>query len=586
MGRGMAGTCSYTHDLEGDTWECPHDADREYCLFHRPVADKSDEAVASALRERANRAGDESKEFVGARFGDLDLAFARLDAPDNYPVSLVDATVEGEFRLTSGAVEQPLVLDGMTVEGEAACENVAFGAECAAAGARFERGVDFQGSAFAERLRMSGARFGGPANFHAVEFGESVDFGRTDFAAAAEFALCRFGGDVDFDDARFAGQADFESVRVRGKADFRGVRFGAAAEFRDAAFERSVAFGDRSGTDAEVDHRASTTESVFEFEGALEHVDRRTGVTPEDRAVDGDRPHFGGRAGFVDAEFVEEVTFQGVRFAGRPVLRDATFRDPLVVVAPAVEDGVIDLRDSEIPDGTLGQPAGGGVVYDLQGATLGEVTVESGEGSAFEQCRLLHTTFDGFDFGQYRDALAASDWRIHTTGGALDSSPSLGDLEATYLKAKNGADAVGDNKAAAEFFRRQLLYRRRLHGSRVLDGEGVRERAVAAGRWVANGLLDLSSGYGERPSRVVVFSLLAILGFAPLYWLIHPEPIYPSVGPFGYVVFSFESFATVIHAGGPPIPGWDVRFLAEVEAFTGAFLIALFVFTLTRSINR
>jgi hypothetical protein len=99
-------------------------------------------------------------------------------------------------------------------------------------------------------------------------------------------------------------------------------------------------------------------------------------------------------------------------------------------------------------------------------------------------------------------------------------------------------------------------------------------------------LLQLSSGYGARPSRVVLFSLAIILGFTPIFWILRPNPPYPSLPVLGYLLVSFESFATGIRAGGPELTDPAVRLVSEIETFIGAFMIGLFVFTLTRSINR
>jgi uncharacterized protein YjbI with pentapeptide repeats len=588
-------TCRYTHELDPGVWECPHSADGDgLCVFHRPVEETPEGAAAAALRTLANEEGKHCKEFVGARFDDLELAFARVDAPDNHPVTLLDAHVGGDLRLTSGEVTQPLVIDGITVEGETVCENTTFGAECAAADAEFRGGADFQGAEFRERVRLENATFGGPANFHAVEFDETADFEWVDFAAPADFARAEFAGDAVFTGSRFAATANFDAVQVGGKADFRASRFGGRSVFHDARFEESVAFGeptdtDRSTVEVQYHDGQRPTESVFEFEGVLEHVTRRGATPTDDRVLPDDTPHFGGETEFVDVEFVEEVDFQAVVFGAPPVFRDAAFRDSVAFHAPRVDGNVVDLRDSEVPGGLLGQAEDGRVVYDLEGAVLGDVKVQAGQGTPFEHCRFVHTTFEGFDFGKFRDSVAAANWRIHTTLGELDRpTPSGGDLEATYLKAKNGANAVGDDKAASEFFRRELEHRRKGYRVRFREADSLRGRVLPAARWTANALLETSSGYGARPSRVILFSLAIVVAFSPLFWgLLQYEP-YPSlpVTELGYVLVSFESFATGMRFGGPVLEDPTVRFVSELETFVGAFMIGLFVFTLTRSIDR
>jgi hypothetical protein len=590
----MAATCRYTHDLEAGTWECPHDADETgLCVFHRPVEETPAGAAGDAFRALANEPGKDCKEFIGARFGTLDLAFVRVDAPDNHPVNLLDATVHGDLRVTSGEITQPVVMDGITVDGETVCENTKFTAECAAAEATFRGRADFQGAEFHERIRFENATFEAPANFHAIAFQETVDFEWTDFAGPVDFARSTFEEAAIFTGIRVAGQASFDDLRIEGKADFRSSRFADSVDFHDARFEESVSFGEPTATDRSMVHVQHHTgrrpaDSVFEFEGALEHVARRR-VSPENqRVVDDDKPQFGDEAAFVDAEFLEEVRFECVSFTATPSFLDVSFRELVEFREPTVEEGVINLRECTLPGGLLGQTEDGTVVYDLESATLGDVRVEAGRVSPFEHCRFVHTTFDGFDFGKFRDSVAAADWVIHTTlDDRDDTSLTNGDLEATYLKAKNGANEAGDNKAAAEFFRQELAYRRRSYAERVRTGQGT-ERLVAGARWCANSLLDASSGYGTRPSRVILFSLVIVVLFAPLFWALRPAEPYASlpVPGLGYLLLSFESFATGMRFGGPTLDSPVIRFISEIETFIGAFMVGLFVFTLSRSINR
>lgn len=210
--------------------------------------------------------------------------------------------------------------------------------------------------------------------------------------------------------------------------------------------------------------------------------------------------------------------------------------------------------------------------------------------SSLDHFRLLDTTFEGFDFGRYRTSLRASDWTVHdVVPGVLPEDvthePSVGELETTYLKTKNGADDVGDAKAAAEFFRKEMAYRRRQHACRVRDGtEPLRVRARATWQLLANVALGLTSGYGERPSRVVAFSVGVVVFFTGVFLLFGPETPYGS--RVGSLVLSLESFVTLVLGGAQPVDDPVVRLLAQVEGFSGVFLVALFVFTLTRSIHR
>ena len=62
----------------------------------------------------------------------------------------------------------------------------------------------------------------------------------------------------------------------------------------------------------------------------------------------------------------------------------------------------------------------------------------------------------------------------------------------------------------------------------------------------------------------------------------------PSTAPFGlgYLLLSIQSFITFILGSNPVDAGFGPQLLSATEGFIGAFLIAVFVFSLTRSIHR
>ena len=157
-------------------------------------------------------------------------------------------------------------------------------------------------------------------------------------------------------------------------------------------------------------------------------------------------------------------------------------------------------------------------------------------------------------------------------------------LITTYVLARNGADRVGDVDAASRLFRNEMLQRRRRHREAIGNG-GVSWGTVrAAVDYASNVLFDLSSGYGERPGRVLLFSGLVVLVFTGIFAALLPRPPYGN--PVGYGLLSLESFVALILGGGTEQSALAVRLTATLEGFLGAFLIALFVFALTRSVER
>ncbi|AZH25103.1 pentapeptide repeat-containing protein [Haloplanus aerogenes] len=488
---------------EDGVWRCPHDAPEgaDRCLFHQPVDAKDDRAVEEALLSKIDTIGKEPKQFIGARFGTLDLDHRIIECGDNHKIDLRHARFEGETNLRYAIVRQPLSLEGALFQQRPICTEVTFEGE----------------------VYLSKATFAEPVRFVEAEFAAGVWGYKTTFAEA-NFHMARFGGPVDFSEATFD-----------------------KAHFREAEFETVVRF-------------KLTTFSHATFSGS----------------------RFGDRVYFDQATVPHRVNLQKTVIGASASFEDLDLADGSCC---------IDLRETAIPDGRLYLPEHGTLVYDLTSARLGNVELADGEPptALFDHFRLLHTTFDGFDFGSYREALHSAEWCIHDVveipGLEATRPPSDGDLESTYLKAKNGANEIGDTKAAAEFFRREMLYRREQYWPTVLDpSEPITARIAAAGRWGANTLLNLTAGYGERPSRVIGVSVGTILVFSGLFAIAQPIPPYEM--PIGYLILSLESFITLVLGGAEDVGSPWIRLLAQIEGFVGAFLIALFVFTLTRSIHR
>jgi uncharacterized protein YjbI with pentapeptide repeats len=535
---------SYAAELDlpaaADGWRCPRASGSDtadQCLFHRPVADKTPaetaDALLAAIREpTAPRYGtvEAAKCFVGARLPALSLAHEVLESADTRPIDLREATFEGAFDLSRARVAQAL--------------------DCR--GAVFEAAVDFDLSTFEHAVGCNFARFESEATCRRVTFQGDLRCRKAEFRESLVLSAVTVDGET------YAQDASFGSLLAAG-ATFEGT-----AVFRGATVDGACRFG--------------------------------------------------------DAVFADETDLQGVRFGGETTFADAVFRERTRLDPESVVDAPIDLRRATIETGRIDGPAPADhspdrptpdgrastrVLYDCSESTLGAVTV--GSTTSLAQFRVRETRFHGFDFTQssLRDGLADRNWALPVDDAASDEGYGvLGDLallrtdasavtaryaprESTYLRAKNGADGEGHGNAVAEFFRKEMACRRRLHLAGVLErGRRRRDRLRSLYRWAANATLEAVSGYGERPSRVVGASVLTIGCFSLLFALTWPgAPPYGSPG--GYLVLSIESFVTLVLGGAAEVRSpWWLRLLAEVEGFLGVFLVALFVFTLTRSIHR
>lgn len=208
----MAG-CSYTfpedHPDAVSTdrqWECPHPAhdSAERCVFHltaeqKDALDIDHDTVARALERCIEDRGRRNKEFVGARFRDLDLSHYVFKAPDNYPLDLSHACITGDLDLSHSDFFQPLLLERSSIEGQLLAENTTFNSY-----------VRFNGTTIQQYADLSDTVFGSSAQFRDTAFlGRGTEPDYPDFVAS-------------FSRTTIQGRAIFHGARFQGRVDMRG----------------------------------------------------------------------------------------------------------------------------------------------------------------------------------------------------------------------------------------------------------------------------------------------------------------------------------------------------------------------------
>lgn len=561
------------HDLSigavRETWKqqadlpdsCPyevHDASDNFCLCHMPPEErraagiKNDDIVSWIQDQLQNSVSDMSVySFVGARFGQLNLSSERLTVDNNRPL---------DFRFMT-------VQDGIT------CVDTVF-----------DQAVRFKGARFGTQDDQHSVIDSNPSANHFIDFNAPIEFTRATFNDTADFKFALFATDVSFNNATFAagmfnyadfaGRADFMATTFNGKADYSKARFQCAAmlngTYRSAAIYNYTAFHDT------VSIWTTTFNRKAEFWATTFHGD-----------VNGTYAEFNGRTSFADVTFDGSVEFDNASFHDTVHFRDVQSTEP------------ISLADAVLERGTISLPASNPPFYDFTRATIGDITFDADETIAenlFEYFNITETVFDDFDFAKY-SAYLRPDWKLHTNtvpDAPFDTNPCPDELEATYLKAKQGAKAVGHNKAASEFFFHEMRFRKQQHKSRirqswpdlVTDWDTFKNSVVSTVRWISNATLGYIAGYGERPRNVIYSSLFVVFAFAVLYPFLDTEDAYAGVIGEEYLLLSFQSFITFILGQTPEQATFWFEFATAVQGFIGAFLIALLVFTLTRSIHR
>lgn len=563
---------------------CPHPqhADRR-CVYHLPPSHEEkptelEEYLAASDRETL------PARLTAARFGSLDLQYRVLDAPNNRPLDLRHATLHGEFDIRDAIIDRDLAMVGTTTQG------------VALSGARFNGAVDCRYLSARSSVDAEGATFAGELLFRGAEFEAGADFDDAAFERVSDFRQASFETTASFWKARFEDRTRFERATFRtSKTTFRRAVFrGWRANFTRAVFDGSADFL-RCRSDGELYFQRAEIDGTIDLSSC--HI-----------GSDLDLQHatVSGRVALQNSRIEGTATFSNCEFGESVHCNETKFEDGLQCKFTSAA-GPIIFDEASISHGAIIQPDGEPTYYEFENAVVGDVRIDTGVAAKgteaeLDRYRFLNTTFEGFEFSRHTGALA-DDWRIHTYAPMSDQrswdgvvarvrealrrwglytlpDEEIDDLVTTYLKAKNGAEAVGESKAGSEFFLREMRYRRLQYRTKLRSGS-VLSRARATSAWITNWVYDLTIGYGERPGRTLWFSLGIILLFSFFYRALMGGESFVS-----YLVLSTQIFVAFLLGSVPTVESTLLQAGAAIEAFLGAFFVALFVFALTRSVHR
>lgn len=590
-----------------EEWTCQHEAhpDFDFCVFHMPLANReekgiTDSDISDQLIHIIQSDDEEVKELVGATFGDVDLTEVAIQSSDNKAVDLRYTKINGTLDFSWSSIDIPIYFE--------------FGEifKIEAIGATFESRVSFHGSDIGKRARFIDAEFNDKIFFSYVTFKEGASFGRATFNKRADFNVATFYRGpssligAQFDNVEFQGETIFRVASFFGKARFYRTEFKSQAEFGNSIFNG----------------RADFRESDFRKKASFDGVSFKK---QQNRNIPGttfESAQFERSASFSRVEFNRIVEFKKVRF--HESLEFSEKDDPEF---PAKY--VVHLSEATISEGDFTRADDGRIFFDFTSAELGDLSLESSSDSdnVLRYCRFINTDFQGFDFTKYKNELSQENWLINRVDEdfriEVENEENLvsSDFMNTFLKAKNGAKLVGDTESASAFLIKEMRCRRDRH-KKTYENLNIRDldRWVMFGQFYANKLMDVTSAFGERPRRVVITSVLVIM----LSGLIYPVSFIPGFdgitedSPQGLVYhtyglpemsqirslgdildlfvdavdlfvssiyFSIATFITLGYGDMQPI-GWGTQLLASIEAFIGAFLVALFVFSLGKQVSR
>jgi hypothetical protein len=504
-------------------WSCPHDphGDSEYCIFHMFEHDPD-----------CNESLEKNEEKIKEKF--LDCV-----KHDNSNLNEFIGATFGNLNLN-----KQIISDGPPV-------NLRF--------AQFRGPVSIRRSIIEPFWLMDGAIFHKSANFYGSEFQRRLTFGH-----------CIFHEDINFSHGTVQKWFNLRRASIKKSIDLSWLsaewlschglsfnkRFDCYGAKLDYAGFVGVSFtGERGNRDGEIDMSQSEIS-----EGLITYVKNQASIPEynftQARVGDLDIRNKTDRIDYyprkVRAEDVEKI-LRG---------EDTDCSRELIWCYQSVN---FYLADS----GSMSDAADQRVYVDREYES-------SNENCVFSHICFDRTTFNGFDFTKYKEDLSP-EW-------VIDQSQELEPKhrEVTYLKAKIGAKNVGYKKAEAEFFLNEMHYARKRHRKNVRNKSiSYKSRMYSFVKWSSSSLYNITCGYGERPLRPFVASVVIIALSTIIYVFFGTE-----VSVLEALEVSLQSFVGFMIGPPPSNLAFNLALLSGFEALIGAFLIALFVFTLTRSLDR
>jgi len=408
---------------------------------------------------------------------------------------------------------------------------------------------DFEGYRLPE-ADLSGRVFHGDVSFRNARFTGDVTFKEATFPEQTDLRGAVFEGNVTFEGAEFGGDANLARATFKKEALWKDVTFGAEALFQNCVF----------GSLTDYDHARFKGHAHFE------------------------RAKVSGRLNMSYTEFEKFSFFLDLECGGEGDFSFAEF----MVYADFARSSWKDLNMTD-------------VIFERRGCFDGAV-IESG---TFEDAELRHVTFRDVDMANVFTTGASLEeaYMSQARWGKMERGPlgkklevreetraneegtrvALIRAESAHRNLKESYKNEGDYATAGEFFIREMAIRRKV---------AFQDREY--GYWLMSNLIAGLCGYGERPTRVIFWWFAFTFTYAFVYFagqLIEysdgaTEIDFTTLGGFlTCFYFSVVTFTTLGFGDISPVTDAG-RAVASVEAFTGAFMIALFVLVFGRKMIR
>jgi len=612
----------------------PSHKESKYCIFHAIVEEKTEEEFIEALKEYIQEIKEEDKDYDFERFIFIGDMIFEEDLKINIfkNTNFKGATFEGEANFNKINFKGDTNFGEVTFKGDTNFWEVIF------YGCAYFNKINFKGDTNFEEVTFKGDTtfweviFYGCAYFNKINFKGYTTFGKANFVESAYFKEVNFKGDVSFEKATFKGYADFEKATFKGGTEFEKAIFKGDADFEAATFERGADFkevtfkGDGGFEKVTFKGYAAFRKTIFkgyvEFEKAIfvENADFKAATF--EVGVD-----------FEKATFKGYTDFEKVTFKGGTEFEEVTFKGNVDF------DGAIFGKYADFLGTTFEGDANFKVKSFIKYVIFKKIRVSPGKklylkvanddvNIYFERAYLENVYLDidlveGI-FIDFTDALLKNTKmkRDQIENHILqEEERGFSEAKQVYLLLKNNFHSIGRYNDESWAFKKEKDMERLSYSfySFKKDLAKKKKRKIFPilkwmhtkdfKKWIISAFSNMIYGYGERPWNVVRTAIVIVFMFTLLFSLIgigNPEIIeltgtvihqtsknivdLASKGLLKNNVirnfpdslyFSLVTFTTLGYGDFRPLEGWG-RILAGSEAFIGAFMMALFVYTFAR----
>src|SRR5665648_394646 len=408
--------------------------------------------------------------------------------------------------------------------------------------ATFEGVANFTEATFSRFAYFTEATFSRVADFTEATFEEVAYFIEATFKGLAYFKGATFSGVANLSETTFKGQADFTEATFEGVANFIGATFEEVAYFTKATFEEVAYF-----IEATFKEVAYFTKATF------------SGVANLSETT------FKGQADFTEATFEEVAYFIEATFKGGANFIEATFEGDADFKLKYLIKGINLLK-----------------LKVFSGKKI-SINVMNGKGKiSFKRAYLENIYLDielvecvliDFTDTLFRNTKVEKDKiKNHIL---QEKEKKFSKAKEIYLLLKNNFHSIGQYEDESWAYKKEKDMERKSNC-----------HFNTLHKWLWSCFLNGIFGYGIQPSKVIMSAILIITLFSFLFMnpgisnIVGIEEI-TSNNFFDCLYFSTITFTTLGYGDFRPLEGLG-RFLAGSEAFIGAFMMALFVYTFAR----